>query len=329
MADGIRSGGGRKPAEICRPQMHQQSKQRECPTEYAEHTEPSGREVPPTDRHRCALIRRVWQDAIPTPPITQPNHLWKSVKSVGEYYHAGAAASAAPTKQMGRVSHRTRRTHRTFWQRKPPTDRHGYAQIRRVWHPAIPTPPITQPNHLWKSVKSVGEYYHAPKQADGERMSHRTRGTHRTFWQRKPPTDRHRCALIRRVWQDAIPTPPITQPNHLWKSVNSVGEYYHAHKQANGERVPTEYAEHTEHSGRESLPQIGTDAHRLGGYGIPAIPTLPITQPNHLWKSVKSVGEYYHAGAAASAAPTKQTERVFPQNTRNTQNILAEKASHR
>ncbi|WP_278519929.1 hypothetical protein, partial [Leyella stercorea] len=67
----------------------------------------------------------------------------------------------------------------------------------------------------------------------------------------------------------------------------------------------------------------------LGGYGIPAIPTLPITQPNYLWKSVNSVGEYYHAGAAASAAPTKQTERVFPQNTQNTQNLLAEKASHR
>ena len=62
--------------------------------------------------------------------------------------------------------------------------------------------------------------------------------------------------------------------------------------QADGERVPTEYAEHTEPSGRESLPQIDTDAHRLGGYGIPAIPTPPITQPNHLWKSVKSVGEY-------------------------------------
>ena len=99
--------------------------------------------------------------------------------------------------------------------------------------------------------------------------------------------------------------------------------------QADGERVPTEYAEHTEPSGRESLPQIDTNAHRLGGYGIPAIPTPPITQPNHLWKSVKSVGEYYHAGAAASAAPTKQTDRVFPQNTRNTQNLLAEKASHR
>ena len=29
-------------------------------------------------------------------------------------------------------------------------------------------------------------------------------------------------------------------------------------------------------------------------------------------------------GAAVSAAPTKQAERVFPQNTRNTQNLLAE-----
>ena len=94
------------------------------------------------------------------------------------------------------------------------------------------------------------------------RVSHRIHGTHRTFWQRKPPTDRHGYAQIRRVWHPAIPTPPITQPNHLCRSVNSVGEYY-------------------------------------------------------------------HAGAAASAAPTKQTERVFPQNTRNTQNLLAEKASHR
>ena len=128
------------------------------PTEYAEHTEHSGRESLPqidTDAHR---LGGYGIPAIPTLPITQPNHLWKSVNSVGEYYHAGAAASAAPTKQTERVSHRTCGTHRTFWQRKPPTDRHGCAQIRRVWHPAIPTLPITQPNHLWKSVKSVGEY---------------------------------------------------------------------------------------------------------------------------------------------------------------------------
>ena len=30
------------------------------PTEYAEHTEPSGGDVPPTDRHRCSQIRKVW-----------------------------------------------------------------------------------------------------------------------------------------------------------------------------------------------------------------------------------------------------------------------------
>ena len=47
-----------------------------------------------------------------------------------------------------------------------------------------------------------------------------------------------------------------------------------------GRECPTEHAEHTEPSGRESIPQIDTDAHRLGGYGIPAIPTPPITQPN-------------------------------------------------
>ncbi len=86
--------------------------------------------------------------------------------------------------------------------------------------------------------------------------------------------------------------------------------------QADGERVPTEHAEHTEPSGRESLPQIDTDTHRLGGYGIPAIPTPPITQPNHLWKSVKSVGEYYHAGAAASARLCRLPEQELHQQSK-------------
>ena len=137
--------------------------------------------------------------------------------SVGEYYHAGAAASAAPTKQTERVFPQNTRN--------------------------------TQNILAEKYLPHIG-------------------------------TDAHRLGGY---GIPAIPTPPITQPNHLRKSVKSVGEYYHAHKQANGERVPTEYAEHTEHSGRESLPQIDTDAHRLGGYGIPAIPTPPITQPNILW----------------------------------------------
>ena len=214
MAEGALSGGTLRGC-TCLKCTNQADGER-VPTEHAEHTEPSGRESLPqigTDTHR---LGGYGIPAIPTPPITQPNHLWKSVKSVGEYYHAGAAASAAPTKQMGRVSHRTRRTHRTFWQRKPPTDAH---RLGGYGIPAIPTPPITQPNHLWKSVKSVGEYYHAGAAASAaptkqtERVSHRTRGTHRTVWRRKSPTDRHRCTQIRRVWHPAIPTPPITQPN--------------------------------------------------------------------------------------------------------------------
>ena len=137
------------------------------------------------------------------------------------YLQRGCTCLKCTNRASREYSHRIRRTHRTVWQRKPPTDRHRCAQIRRVWHPAIPTQPTTQPNHLCKSVKSVGEYYHAGAAVSAaptkqtERVSHRIRRTHRTVWQRKPPTDRHRCAQIRRVWHPAIPTPPITQPNHL------------------------------------------------------------------------------------------------------------------
>ena len=58
----------------------------------------------------------------------------------------------------------------------------------------------------------------------------------------------------------------------------------------------------------KSLPQMSTDVHRLGGYGIPAIPTLP-AQRVQLCKSVKYVGE-----------------KIFPQNARNSQKLLAEKS---
>ena len=66
----------------------------------------------------------------------------------------------------------------------------------------------------------------------------------------------------------------------------------------------------------KSLPQMSTDVHRLGGYGRDAIPTLPnsvfcwrTAHSKHLCKSVKSVGE-----------------KIFPQNARNTRNLLAEKS---
>ena len=62
----------------------------------------------------------------------------------------------------------------------------------------------------------------------------------------------------------------------IWQGV----QLSQLHQQSKQRECPTEYAEHTEPSSRESLPQIGTDTHRLGGYGIPAIPTPPITQPN-------------------------------------------------
>ena len=52
---------------------------------------------------------------------------------------------------------------------------------------------------------------------------------------------------------------------------------------------------------REEPPTDDTDEHRLGGYGIPAIPTLP----NSVY-SVNSVGE-----------------KIFPQNARK---LLAEKS---
>ena len=42
-------------------------------------------------------------------------------------------------------SHRSHRTHRSFWRKVFSHRLHGCAQIRRVWHPAIPTQP---PNYL-------------------------------------------------------------------------------------------------------------------------------------------------------------------------------------
>ena len=197
MAEGALSGGTLRGC-TCLKCTNQADGER-VPTEYAEHTEPSGRESLPqidTDAHR---LGGYGIPAIPTPPITQPNHLWIPWENTTTLVQLPLQHQQSKQKEC---SHRTRRTHRIFWQRKPPTDRHGYAQIRRVWHPAIPTPPITQPNHLWKSVKSVGEYYHAGAAASTaptkqtERVSHRTRGTHRTFWQRKPPTD---CTDVHRL----------------------------------------------------------------------------------------------------------------------------------
>ena len=118
------------------------------PTERTEHTEPSGREAPPTDWHGCAQIRRVWHPAVPTLP-SESSSLSSTLPT--------ARARTAPTKQAGispteRTEHTepsgreappTEPTEHTepSGREVPPTDWHGCAQIRRGWHPAIPTLP--------------------------------------------------------------------------------------------------------------------------------------------------------------------------------------------
>ena len=63
----------------------------------------------------------------------------------------------APTLQF---SHRTRRTHRTFWQIRASHRLHRLTQIRRVWHPC----------HTHAATKL---------------SSHRIHGTHRNDWRRR------------------------------------------------------------------------------------------------------------------------------------------------
>ena len=124
------------------------------------HTEPSGREEPPTDEHGCSQIRRVWHPCHTHAAkfcvfcefcgrTAHPNHLCSSVSSVGEKIFP----QNARTEPSGRE--------------EPPTDEHGFSQIRRVWHPCHTHAAkfcvfcefcgrTAPPNHLCSSVPSVG-----------------------------------------------------------------------------------------------------------------------------------------------------------------------------
>jgi len=68
----------------------------------------------------------------------------------------------------------------------------------------------------------------------------------------------------------------------------------------------------------KSLPQMSTDVHRLGGYGIPAIPTLP----NSVY-SVNSVGE--QRTPTICVHPCHPWEKRYSRRT-HTRNLLAEKS---
>ena len=92
----------------------------------------------------------------------------------------------APTLQF---SHRTRRTHRTFWQIRASHRLHRLTQIRRVWHPC----------HTHAATKL---------------SSHRIHGTHRNDWRRR----KNLCTSVNSVGEYP---PSETSVN----SVKSVGEY--------------------------------------------------------------------------------------------------------
>ena len=209
------------------------------PTEPTERTEPSGREVPPTDWHGCAQIRRVWHPAIPTLPL-ESSCLSSALPTV--------RARTAPTKQAG-ISPTERTEHTEPSGREvPPTDWHGCAQIRRVWHPAIPTLPL-ESSCLSSALPTVRARTAPTKQA-GISPTERTEHTEPSG-REVPPTDWHGCAQIRRVWHPAIPTQP-QESSCLSSAFPPVRARTAPTKQA---RIsPTERTEHTEHSGREAPP---------------------------------------------------------------------------
>ena len=71
------------------------------------------------------------------------------------------------------------------------------------------------------------------------------------------------------------------------------------------------------------LPQIGTDAHRLGGYGILPYPRSQ-QHPQTSVNSVNSVGEQTQPTICVDLCNPWET--IFPQNPRNAQKFLAEKS---
>ena len=254
---------------------------KDIPAERTEHTEPSGREEPPTDEHRCSQIRRVWHPCHTHAAkfcvfcefcgrTAHPNHLCSSVPSVGEKIFP----QNAHTEPSGRE--------------EPPTDVH-----RLGWQgiPAIPT----LPNSV-NSVNSVGEQ-RTPTICVNlchpweKRYSHRTHGTHRTFWQRRAS---RRCSQIRRVWHPChthaaqfcvfcVFCGRTAHHNHLCSSVPSVGEKIfpqNAHTEPSGREEPLTN-EHGCSQIRRVWHPCHTHAAKFRGR---------TAHHNHLCRSVPSVG---------------------------------------
>ena len=132
-------------------------------------------------------------------------------------------------------SHRIHRIHRSFWRKIFSHRFHRCSQIRRVWHPAIPTPPsevlprnsqkllaekslprISQmltdvrlrrvlPRNSRNSQKLLAEKSLPQMHTDAHRwlgcvwFSHGIHGTHRNFWRRRASHRFYRCAQMVRL----------------------------------------------------------------------------------------------------------------------------------
>ena len=116
---------------------------------------------------------------------------------------------------------------------------------------------------------------------------------HRTSCRERTPTDgtdEHRC---RRVWHPCHTHAAKfcgfrefcgnkAHPKHLCKSVKSVGEKIFPQNARNAQKLlaekslPQMSTELTEPLAEKNLPQMAQMRTDVGGYGIPAIPTLPI-----------------------------------------------------
>ena len=153
-----------------------------------------------------------------------------------------------------------------------------------------------------------------------------TDGTERTepSCRERTPTDEHRWTQIRRVWHPCHTHAAkfcvfcefcgrTAHHNNLCPSVPSVGEKIFPQNARNTQNLLAE----------KGLPQMSTDVHRLGGYGIPAIPTLP----NSVY-SVNSVGE--QRTITICVHPCHPWEKRYSRRTHGThRTFLQRKDSHR
>ena len=140
------------------------------PTERTERTEASCREGSPTDStdaHRC---RRVWHPAMPTQPAA-PQTSVSSVDSVGELTQPTICVDQCNPWENCIPTEPTECTEASCREGSP-TDGTDLHRFRRVWHLAVPTQPLTQPNFCVNQCNPWENYIP-------------TEPTHRSFLQRK------------------------------------------------------------------------------------------------------------------------------------------------